>query len=72
MAESPEQAADRWSNEVAAHATRLVDEQMAAEPINLDVHARREVLELGISAGHTATLQLLVREGLLPTSRGTH
>lgn len=68
--ENPQQRALRWAEEVKAHATAKVEQAMSDDPVNLDVHARREVLELGITAGYTATFELLVREGLLPTSGG--
>ena len=74
MAETPDQMADRWANEVMAHATAHVEHAMTTDPdtrIDLDHGARRELLELGITAGYTAALELLIREGLLPTTGST-
>lgn len=66
MTETPDQMADRWAKEVSAHAVAHVERQIDDVAI-LDKHLRREVMEMGITAGYAATIELLVREGLLPT-----
>lgn len=67
MSETAEQMSARWQNEATALATQHVDLAADTMGINLDQGARRECVELGISAGYLAAMQLLVREGLLPT-----
>lgn len=68
MSETPEQMADRIQNEVTALAMQHLDMAAGTFGVDLDKHAYREVAECGIQSAYLATMQVLIREGLLPST----